>query len=462
MSETSAGKGPETGPVTGEDGKDRVLSLEEGRQKALAERKDALDERKEALQRQANQQAVQKEKLAEEARKLEADRERLRQMEAAQMRAPARPARLRGRHVAIVLSFLIMVAAPVAGAGWYLWERAADRYASYAGFSVRTEEVGSAIELLGGGADLSGSSSSDTDILYKFMQSQEIVRAVDARLDLRALWAKGDPEVDPIYAYHPPGTIEDLVAYWERMVSVYNDSGTGLIDLEVQAFTAEDATAVAQAIYDESASLVNRLSQIAQEDATRYAREELETAVERLKNAREAVTRFRNRTQIVDPAASIQSQMGLMASLEAQLAETLIDLDILRQTTAASDPRITQAERRVEVIEARMAEERRKLGIGAEGEEGDTAFADLVGEYERLIVDQEFAEQSYTAALVAFDSAVAESQRQSRYLAAHVRPTLAERAEYPQRITVLALVALFTGLIWSFLVLAGYALKDRR
>ena len=462
MSETSAGKGPESGPHTGEDGEDRVLSLEEGRQKALAERKDALDQRKDALQRQANQQAVQKEKLAEEARKLEADRERLRQMEAAQMRAPARPARLRGRHVAIVLSFLIMVAAPVAGAGWYLWERAADRYASYAGFSVRTEEVGSAIELLGGVADLSGSSSSDTDILYKFMQSQEIVRAVDARLDLRALWAKGDPEVDPIYAYHPPGTIEDLVAYWERMVSVYNDSGTGLIDLEVQAFAAEDATAVAKAIYDESADLVNRLSQIAQEDATRYAREELETAVERLKNAREAVTRFRNRTQIVDPAASIQSQMGLMASLEAQLAETLIDLDILRQTTAASDPRITQAERRVEVIEARMAEERRKLGIGAEGEEGDTAFADLVGEYERLIVDQEFAEQSYTAALVAFDSAVAESQRQSRYLAAHVRPTMAERAEYPQRIAVLALVALFTGLIWSFLVLAGYALKDRR
>lgn len=379
-------------------------------------------------------------------------------------------ARLRPRHVLTVLSFLLLVPGPTAATAWYLWTRAHDRYVSVAGFSVRTEEVGSAFELLGGVAELSGSSSSDTDILYSFIQSPGLVARVDAELDLRSIWSRPgwhwrEPGHDPVFAYHPPGSIEDLTDYWNGMVGVYSDSGTGLIDIEVQAFAPQDAQAIARMIYDESTQMINRLSAIAREDATRYAREELDQSVERLKQAREALTRFRNRTQIVDPAASMQSQMGILSSLQAQLAQTLVDLDILRQSTSASDPRLVQAERRVEVIEARIAEERRKLGLGSEsrpGAQGSEAFADLVGEYERLIVDREFAETSYTSALAAYDSAVAEARRQSRYLAAHVEPTLAESAEYPRHFQLLGLVALFSFLGWALVLLVGYSLRDRR
>jgi capsular polysaccharide transport system permease protein len=251
------------------------------------------------------------------------------------------------------------------------------------------------------------------------------------------------------------------------MVSVFNDASTGLVDIEVQAFAPEDARAIAQAIYEESQTLINRLSDIAQEDRTRNAREELDEAVERLKVAREALTRFRNETQIVDPISALQGQMGILTQLEAQLAQTLIDLDLLRQSGGESDPRIEQALARVEVIEARMTEERQKLGFGrdagaAGSEGGGAAFADLVGEYERLAVDQQFAEQAYIAAMASYDAALAEARQQSRYLAAHVEPTLAERAEYPRRWMVTMLTALFALLAWTLLALAGYALRDRR
>lgn len=388
--------------------------------------------------------------------------------------APPAPAALaQRRHWLSIASFVAIVLLPTLVAGGYLWTRAADRYASYVGFSVRTEEISSAFELLGGVANLSGSSSSDTDILYRFIQSQDLVARIDAELDLRRIWSGEVTERDPVFAYHSPGTIEDLTDYWSKRVSVYSDGGTGLIDVEVEAFDPKDAQAIAQLIYDESSRLINGLSAIAREDALRYTREELDTSVDRLKQAREALTLFRNRTQIVDPAASIQSQMGLLSSLQMQLAQTLIDLDILRQSTGESDPRVSQAERRVEVIEARMQEERDKLGLGvgsgaapsAEtgGVETDgDAFADLIGEYERLQVDLQFAQQAYTAALAGYDSALAETRRQSRYLAAHVTPTLAEAPRYPERLANLALVAIFSFLIWSILVLSGYALKDRR
>lgn len=372
---------------------------------------------------------------------------------------PAAPARLRVRHWMLMLSFALVVLLPGMATAWYLWTRAADQYASTVGFSVRREETGSAIEFLGGITQLSGSSSSDTDILYEFLQSQKLVADLDAELDLRALWSR--PENDPVFTFDPTGTIEDLVDYWPRMVRIYYDSGSGLIDIRVQAFSPEDATRIAEAIFRRSSDMINDLSAIAREDSIGYAREELAAAVERLKTAREAVTKFRNLNQLVDPTMDVQTQAGLLGTLQSQLAEALIDVDLMRDTAQDSDPRLIQAQRRVQVINQRIAAERRKLGMGSDKDVGE-AFASVVGDYERLVVDREFAQSSYVAALATYDSALAEARRKSRYLAAHVLPTRAESARYPERVTLLGLVSLFLFLLWAIGALVAYALKDRR
>jgi capsular polysaccharide transport system permease protein len=143
----------------------------------------------------------------------------------------------------------------------------------------------------------------------------------------------------------------------------------------------------------------------------------------------------------------------------------MIDLDVLRQTTAESDPRIIQAEQRIAVIESRIAEERAKLGIGTGNAEIGAqalAFADIVGEYERLMVDLEFAQQSYAAARASFETTLSDARRQKRYIAAHVQPTLAERAVYPRAAVIVPMVALFAFLAWALLLLMAYAIKDRR
>ena len=372
----------------------------------------------------------------------------------------AGPARVRRRHWGLGLTFVLMVLLPVLATVFYLWTRAADQYASSMGFTVRSEEISSPMELLGGLTGVSGASASDTDILYEFIQSQELVRQVDADVDLRAAWGRPWPD-DPVFALDPAGSIEDLLDHWLRMVRIAYDASTGLIELRVLAFTPEEAQAIARAIFTRSGAMINELSAIAREDAMRYAREDLEGAVERLKTAREAVTEYRSRTQIVDPAADIQGQMGILATLQEQLAAALIESDLLRETTQSSDPRVAQAERRIAVIERRIVDERRKFGVGGEGP-GGADYATLVAEYERLAVDREFAEEAYTAALAAFDAARAEAQRQSRYLAAFVRPTLAEVPEYPNRLMLTGLVALFSVLAWAILSLVYYSLRDRR
>lgn len=364
----------------------------------------------------------------------------------------------RRRHWGVVLSFFIFVATPLAVMWWYLSERAHDQYVSHVGFSVRTEEVSSAMEVLGGLTSLSRSGSSDTDILYEFIQSQEIVRRVHDELDLKAIYSK--PKHDPYFAFAEGGTIEDLTAYWARMVKLFYDGPAGLLEVRVLAFDPDDAHAIAQEIFHQSSLMINDLSAIARSDATRYSREELEQAVDRLKQARQALTAFRNRHQIVDPNADIAAQSGLVNTLQTQLADTLIELDLLRETARESDPRIAPLERKINVIQTRIEAERKKFS--ANGSNDAEAFSTLLGEYEGLIVDREFAEQAYISALSAFDTAQAEAQRQSRYLAAYIKPTRAERSTYPQRGNIMTLASLFIFLAWAIGVLLAYAIKDRR
>lgn len=371
-------------------------------------------------------------------------------------------ARLRARHRATLISFILMVLLPVAIAAGYLYTRAVDQYTSTVGFAVRTQEAGQPVDLLGGlTSSLAGlSSSSDTDILYEFIRSQALAVKIDAALNLRGHYS-APYDTDPVFAFDPGGSTEDLVDYWRAMVKVFYDSSTGLIELRVHAFDPVTARAIAQEILDESTAVINRLSAVARDDATRYAREELERTMARLREARQEMTVFRSRTRIVDPTADLQSQMGVLGTLQQQLAEALVELDLLRDTARADDPRVTQAERRIEVIRDRIDQEREKFSIGGEEGTGED-YATIMAEFERLSVDREFAERAYTNALAAYDLALAEARRKSRYLAAYVDPTLAEEALYPERAILTGLVAFFALLIWAVAVLVWYAVRDRR
>ncbi|TMM49371.1 sugar transporter [Sulfitobacter sabulilitoris] len=378
----------------------------------------------------------------------------------AKIQPVAGPATIKKRHRGIMWSFVALVILPIVVAAAYLWMVAKDQYASTVAFSIRKEELSSSLDLLGGITKLSGGGSSDTDVLYDFIRSQGLVAEIDRELDLGRIYGAEWPE-DPIFSYDPSGTIEDLLRHWKRKVQITYDTGTGLMTLRVLAFDPVDATAIATKILEESTRMINALSADAREDATSYARLELEHAVERLKQARSDLTAFRLRSQIVDPQADLQGQMGVLNNLQAQLADSLVELDLLRTSARDDDPRIQKATRRIEVIENRIVAEREKFGIGGQGPGGED-YATLVAEFERLTVDREFAEETYRAALVSYDAALAEAKRKSLYLAAHIQPTMAERSDFPRRWTLQALTSFFLLMAWAIGVLIYYSIRDRR
>jgi len=371
-------------------------------------------------------------------------------------------AKARKRHYGILLSFLLLVLAPLGGTIYYLYAISHNQYTSLVAFTVRSEDVSSAQSLLGSLSSFSGgASSSDTDILYEFIQSQTMVQRVNDRIDLTTIYSV--PDYDPLFAYDPDGNFEDLLDYWQRMVKIGHASGSGLIELRVHAFRPEDALAIAEIIVDESSIMINELSDIARTDTTRYAEEDLDHALEQLKEARQKLSQFRSKNRIINPIVDLQGQQGLINSLEAQLADAIISLNLLKETARDSDPRIEQAQRRITVITSLIDQERQKFTVSATvDDDGAQDYTTLVGEFERLSVEVEYAQQAYLATQTLLDTARAEAQRQSRYLATYTKPRLAQSSLYPERLLLSVVTGIFLLMFWTVAVLVYYSLRDRR
>lgn len=361
-----------------------------------------------------------------------------------------------------ILGFVLCVGGTAAFTALYLWQFAADRYGSRTAFSIRSNESTAPLEIFGSITQLGTSSAQmDGEILYDFIQSQQMLDAVRARVDLERIY-NARPE-DPLFTLGTEEPVEELLDHWALMTDVAIDPATGILSVETRAFSAEDARAIARAVLRSSADLVNEISEAARNDAVRFAALELEDAEERLRQIRTKLRAFRDLEQEVDPTLNAQAALGLVATLEEDRARTQVQLDQLKGILDGQAPRVQALRRRIATLDARIAEERTRLGTGAQSQDANARpLADVVGEYEELVVDREFAEQAYTLAMATYEQAQAEARRRNRYLAVHIRPTLSDEAEYPDRIVWLLSVTGLAFALWAIGLLVLANMRERR
>lgn len=364
--------------------------------------------------------------------------------------------RLKPRHLALLTSFALLVVVPWLLVTAYLFLIAADQYHSRAAFSIRSEDKSAAVSgLLGTLSNVSTGSASDANILYEYIRSQKIVEELEAEIKLSDLYRPS--HWDPVFGLAPNASIDDLLAQWGKMTQVTTGSSSGILQIQTEAFTPQDAQKIAGAILERSSALVNRLSANARSDAVRFAKEDLALVETDLKGIRREIAEFRRKNRIIDPRADAQGQLGILTALQQEMAQSLIQKDQLSSFADDSDPRMKQLDTRIESIRSRINAERKSLSGG-----GGADSPDIFGDYEELLVKLEFANAGYMRALEAVTVSLAEAQRKTRYIAIHVEPTLAQDSLYPRRLLLSALSALFLFLGWSIIALFYYNVRDNR
>ncbi|TWG99905.1 capsular polysaccharide transport system permease protein [Mesorhizobium sp. J18] len=375
--------------------------------------------------------------------------------------APASTSALRPRDLRrriLAASFALCVLLPsLLGVLYYAFV-ASDRYVAGAGFAVRGMDGGSGVDLLGSftGLASNGSTTSDSYILLKYLESRDIVENLEADFPFRQSY--GTDDADILSRMDPDLEIEQVVEYWQRRIHTAFDNTSGIITFEVEAFTPQDARHIAALVLDYSKALVNELSRQARNDAVAYANMEVERAEERLKAALDSVRRFREDERALDPASSARIQLELIGNLEKQLAEYRARIAALRETVDVSSPSLRNLIRQAEALEAQIAAQRSETSAPDEASGG--ALTGQLATFETLEVERNFAQQAYTSALSSLEKARVEADRQQRYLAVYSTPAVPQYPLYPRRVLNSFLIFAGLSLIWGIGTLIVYAVRD--
>jgi capsular polysaccharide transport system permease protein len=392
----------------------------------------------------------------------------------------------------LTLSVLACVALPTFVAALFYIFIAADRYVSEARFAVRSNEA-QAADALGMITGLPSSATvSDSYIVADYIESRDMVIELEKRLPLREMYRSDD--ADYFSRLGGEVTLEDLVAYWQSRIDVYYDSTKSTIAVEVQAFAPGDAERIAGEIVDITRRLVNDLSAQARRDAVEFAASEVMRAELRVRGAREDMLEFRLTHNELDPTQSAEATLTLaaelkgersrlasqLASLTGYLSDDAPSIQMLKSRIAALDGEVASIEGRIShaspdpapagedtirgAIESESfdpnADASAAERVTAESGASSDAMANVVGDYQELLLNQEFAEKAYTAAMGSLERARTEASRNQSYLAIYAKPVAADAALYPNRFLAVLIVLIISATLWATGAFAVLTVKD--
>ncbi len=341
------------------------------------------------------------------------------------------------------VSLLLLVALPFCFTAGYFWFLAADRYESEARFVLRmpgraisnpSAQVSSALQSAG-----ITRAGDDGYVVEDYLNSRDAMNWLERHAALRAAFAVA--RRDPIYGFpnaFESNTEENLYRHYQRMISASFDNVTGVSVLKVQGFTPEDAQRLAASLLDAAEALVNRLNERSRRDAITLAEREVDRMRERALSAQSALTAFRERERLVDPTQATAAVLETIAKLALEASHTSVQMSELRQSSPNA-PQIAALRTRRGALEAQIESERRRLAGDSE------AIAPRIAEYERLMLEREFAEKALMSAMTAVEMARVDALRQQTYLERVAAPGRPDYPAYPWKViwTLAVLVAGF-------------------
>ena len=325
----------------------------------------------------------------------------------------------------------------------YLFFISSDRYVSESIVAVREEGAGMSIPIgvdaLSAMFGTSTASNEDLHMLKAHILSNDMLRQIDEKLELRQAYAS--PKLDFIFRMDEGASHDEFVNYYRRRVDVTVEGESGLLTIHTQGFTPEISQAVNLEIVAISEQFINESSHRLARDQMSFAESELKKARDRLDAVRERVLSFQAEHGILDPTAQAAAKTGLTAELHAMQARYEAELKGMLAYLNDDAPQIAALRAQISGIREQLEAEKLRGVSDADG----VSLNVLAGDHQELLAELGFVSDAYRSALMAFETARIESTRKLKSLVLVESPALPETAEYPRRFYTL--FALLMGLI---------------
>lgn len=329
---------------------------------------------------------------------------------------------------------------------WFVW--AEDRYVSRATVVMESPQLSQ--------SDVSFSSiltgsSSNTDLLLlrEYLLSVDMLKQVQEKLDFRSHYSDHGDIFARLNDANAP--IETLHEYYQKRVSVEMDEYSGVLNIEVQAYTPEFAQEMEKLLLKAGERHMNEMGQRLAQEQVEFLEKQLQRLSDRLSEARANLLEFQNREGLVAPEQTVESINQVVATLEGNLAQLKAQRQALSSYQSNRSSEMQRVQSQIEAMREQIQEQRDRLAQ-ATGE----SLNRVSSEYKTLELQAQFAQETYSSALSALENTRLEAARKLKQVSVLQSPLMPEYATKPDRLynsTVFALIAIFLAFILSMLIL---------
>lgn len=360
--------------------------------------------------------------------------------------------RPQGLTLRLLLSCVLL---PTLAVFLYLALFASDIYLAEARFAIRSQSQQRSLDMLSIFFSGSASTRSDSYIIQNYIQSMDMIDKVDARLQVRNHYA--DRSHDIWYRLARNASQDEILRYWNWAVVTTFDPDTGIMTLQVKAFSPQMAQAVCQAILEAGEALVNAMNDRARTDAISLAQAEVARAENHIREARKAMREYRERTVILDPQAVASGLYGLVNQLEGDIAKTAAELAEARTYMQENSPRVAMLRNRLAVLQKQLRNEKARL---ASQTQADMPLSALVSEFQNLTLEEEFARKQLTSAMTSLEMARVQAESKSLYVESFQKPVAPDESLYPRPVVFSLVFMLAAAMLLGLASLIIAAIRE--
>jgi capsular polysaccharide transport system permease protein len=349
--------------------------------------------------------------------------------------------------IAQFIAFWLIVIIPTVASGIYFGFMASDQFSTEIKFTVSGTEppISDGIGVITGIPALS--IVQDTQIVANHLLSRAAVEALDAKYAIRDHYSA--PSIDWPARFNRDKPIERFVRYWQRMTSVSIQMPSGILDVQVIAFTPEAARDIASGIIELSENLINEMNAQINRDAVAAAEADFERAGQRLTQARVNLQKARNESGLLDVNKAAEGVGRLISTLRATLLQMEQEYQVQLRSVSENAPQMRALRARITTTTAQIKELEAQLTT--RNESNDTLSASTL-KFSELELERQISERLFTGAVAALELARINAERKRMYLNTFVTPSLPQEAKYPRRVLWIFLTALGGLLGWGILV----------
>ncbi len=333
---------------------------------------------------------------------------------------------------------------------------ASDRYVSEAKFILQQTNGEHSVNF-DLGSLISGSSTAHQDALLvqEYIHSMDMLKDLEKALQLRRHYA--DPQWDFVSRLPEDASQEDFLEYYRKRIKVEFDEFSSVLSIEVDAFDREFSRQIAQLLLSKGEAFVNSIGHRMAEEQMDFVAGQTDLSQGRLRSAKQNVISFQDAHEIVSPRGEADSRIGIIGTMEAELAKERAELKKLLGFLNSTAPEVVAKRNQIDALDKQIQVEKARLS-GSEGEK----LNDLVASFEDIQMDLEFATDLYRSSLAALETARVEASRKLKHLIVIQSPALPEEALYPRRLYVLTTLLVFLTLLYGIGRLTVATIKDHR